>query len=109
MKKLFLLGPICVLILTTSCKGPNTFSIIGLDESGKEVDYGVDRTLYQNALTNYIQEMDVATVTALEAHNDSVWTLSKVELGLSVTASLSVGPIWKWSYSAGQRVIYTKN
>lgn len=109
MKKRSLLAPIGVLILMTSCKGPNTLSLIGLDESGQEVEIGVDRTIYQDALTNYVQEMDVATINALESNNDSTWTLSKVELGLLVTASLNAGPVWKWAYSAGQRVIYTKN
>ncbi len=108
MKKPLLFVPIGILILMTSCKGPNTLSLIGLDESGQEVEFGVDRTIYQDALTNYVQEMDQATVNALETNRDSTWTLSKVELGLLVTASLNAGPIWKWSYSAGQRVIYTK-
>jgi hypothetical protein len=93
----------------TSCKGPNTISLIGLDESGKEVDIGVDRTIYQNALTNYVQEMNFATVNALEATNDAKWALTKVDVGLSASASLNIGPVWKLGYSAGQRVIFTKN
>ena len=109
MKKLLIFTSICVLVFTTSCKGPKTVSLIGLDESGKEIDVGVDRTIYQNALTGYIKEMNLATINALETNNDTIWSLSKVEVGLSATATLNAGPVWKWGYSAGQRVIYTKN
>ena len=109
MKILLLFGSITVLIFMTSCKGPNTISLIGIDESGKEIDVGVDRTIYQNALTNYIQEMNLATVNTLEASNDAKWSLTKVEVGLSATASLNIGPVWNLGYSAGQRVIFTKN
>lgn len=109
VKKILLFGSICILTLTTSCKGPNTISLIGIDESGKEVDIGIDKTIYQKALTGYVKEMDRATVNALETNADSTWVLSKVEVGLLVTATLSAGPVWKWGYSAGQRIIFTKN
>lgn len=109
MRKLLLFALFSFSIFATSCKGPDTISLIGLDESGKEVDLGVDRVIYQKALTNYVSELNLATMDALEANTSPVWSLTKVEIGLSVTASLSAGPLWKWSFSAGQRIVYTKN
>jgi len=99
----------CLLIILVSCKAKNGVSLIGLDESGKEVDVSVDRTVYQKALTDYVGQINLATVNALETTENPNWDFTKVDIGISATVSLNAGPIWKWSYSAGQRIIFTKN
>ena len=97
-----------ILVFATSCRKNDPMLLIGVDDSGKEVEVKVDSEKFFQAATETFTKVNESTLNSLESNDNPSWNIDKVEVGVGVNFTVGADQLWKWTYNPGYKLIYQK-
>lgn len=108
-KRLEIITCILVLALISSCRKNSTVLLIGVDDSGNEIEKTVPSETFIKAAADTFAATNNSTLEMLASKESPEWNVDKVEVGVGVNFTVGTDHLWKWSYNPGYRLIYQKN